>query len=91
MKNRDSMNNDQLRNRGFDREGRNMQSGTPAQQKTKRDVSGAGSQDRNMKHRKDTDLDPLTKDVKGTVGSRKTGSATDDIAGVADIDRDLKR
>jgi len=91
MKNRNSLNENPMSNRALDREGRNIHSGTPAQQHVRRDVSEAKKQDQQMKHKKRVaDLD-VTDDIKGSVGSRKTGSSPDDIAGVADIDRDLKR
>ncbi len=38
-----------------------------------------------------SDIEQLADDVKGTVGSRETGSSPQDIAGVADLDRGLRR
>lgn len=39
----------------------------------------------------DSNIEELANDVEGTVGTRKTGSNPDDIAGVADLDNDLRR
>lgn len=42
--------------------------------------------------KKDTsNIEELANDVRGGVGSRVTGSNSEDIAGVADIDRGLER
>lgn len=41
--------------------------------------------------KKDDDIELLAEDVKGTVSSRDTSSSPADIAGVADIDRGLRR
>jgi hypothetical protein len=43
------------------------------------------------KAEKDDDIELLADEVKGTVSSRDTSSSPDDIAGVADIDRGLRR
>jgi hypothetical protein len=88
MKNRNSDNSDQLRNSNVDREGRKMHPGTPAYQNMKKDVTS--NRTRTQKD-KDSDVEDLANDVKGTVGSRQTGTSNEDIAGVADIDRGLER
>lgn len=41
--------------------------------------------------KKDDDIELLAADVEGTVGIRKTSSSPDDIAGVADLDRGMRR
>jgi len=38
-----------------------------------------------------SDIQQLADDVEGTVGSRVTSSSPDDIAGVADLDRGMRR
>ena len=40
---------------------------------------------------KDDDIELLADDVQGTVSTRETGSSPEDIAGVADIDRGMRR
>ena len=40
---------------------------------------------------KDDDIELLANDVQGTVSSRDTSSSPEDIAGVADIDRGMRR
>lgn len=40
---------------------------------------------------KDDNIELLAQDVKGTVSSRDTGTSPDDIAGVSDIDRGMRR
>lgn len=42
-------------------------------------------------HEKDDDIELLANDVSGTVSSRDTSSDPEDIAGVADIDRGMRR
>lgn len=42
-------------------------------------------------HEKDDDIELLAQDVKGTVSSRDTSSSPEDIAGVADLDRGMRR
>jgi hypothetical protein len=88
MKNRNPDNNVRLRNSDKDREGRKMHPGTPAYQNMKKDVTS--NKNRSQKD-KDSDIEDLANDVNGTVGSRQTGTSNEDIAGVADIDRGLKR
>ncbi|HEU5147135.1 MAG TPA: hypothetical protein VFT90_10490 [Chryseosolibacter sp.] len=47
-----------------------------------------------MEHRenkKDDDIELLAQDVTGTVGARDTSSSPEDIAGVADLDRGMRR
>lgn len=39
----------------------------------------------------DEDLQRLADEIDGTVGSRQTGSSPEDIAGVADLDRGMRR
>ena len=41
--------------------------------------------------KKDDDIELLAGDVKGTVSERDTGSSPNDIAGVSDIDRGMRR
>ena len=43
------------------------------------------------KTKKDSDIELLAQDVKGTVSSRDTSSSPADIAGVADLDRGMRR
>jgi hypothetical protein len=45
----------------------------------------------NEQPEKDDDIELLAQDVEGTVSSRDTSSDPDDIAGVADIDRGMRR
>lgn len=40
---------------------------------------------------KDDDIELLAKEVKGTVSERNTGSDPGDTAGVADVDRGMRR
>lgn len=40
---------------------------------------------------KDDDIELLAQDVKGTVSDRDTSSSPEDIAGVADLDRGMRR
>ena len=40
---------------------------------------------------KDDDIELLAADVKGSVGSRDTSSDPEDIAGVSDLDRGMRR
>lgn len=40
---------------------------------------------------KDADIELLASDVSGTVSSRDTSSSPEDIAGVADLDRGMRR
>ena len=40
---------------------------------------------------KDDDIELLAQDVKGTVSDRDTGSDPEDIAGVSDLDRGMRR
>lgn len=42
-------------------------------------------------HEKDDDIELLAQDVKGTVSDRDTSSSPEDIAGVADLDRGMRR
>lgn len=42
-------------------------------------------------HKKDDDIELLAQDVKGTVSDRDTSSSPEDIAGVADLDRGMRR
>ncbi|MBT1703393.1 hypothetical protein [Chryseosolibacter indicus] len=53
----------------------------------------ANTEDANSgRKKKDTsNIEDLANDVRGGVGSRVTGSNSEDIAGVADIDRGLER
>lgn len=90
MKNRNSVSDNQTRESGLNREGGKMQTGTPASQNMKRDANPPSNQ-RHEQKRKDNDLNTDLNNQRGSVGSRQTGSSPDDIAGVADIDRDLKR
>lgn len=41
--------------------------------------------------KKDDEIELLADDVSGTVSSRDTGSSPEDIAGVADLDRGMRR
>jgi hypothetical protein len=41
--------------------------------------------------KKDDDIELLAGEVQGTVGSRDTSSSPEDIAGVSDIDRGMRR
>lgn len=41
--------------------------------------------------KKDSDIELLADDVSGTVSDRNTSSSPDDIAGVSDIDRGMRR
>jgi hypothetical protein len=41
--------------------------------------------------KKDSDIELLADDVKGTVSRRDNGSNPEDIAGVADLDRGMRR
>ena len=40
---------------------------------------------------KDDDIELLAQDVEGTVSERNTGSDPEDIAGVSDLDRGMRR
>lgn len=52
----------------------------------------AKDEEEKRKHRKpDTDIEALADDVAGSVGERETGSNPDDIAGVSDIDKGMRR
>jgi hypothetical protein len=46
---------------------------------------------RNQPAGKDDDIELLAQDVKGTVSSRDTSSDPEDIAGVSDLDRGMRR
>lgn len=47
--------------------------------------------ERQTPEKKDDDIELLAGEVKGTVSSRDTSSSPEDIAGVADIDRGMRR
>jgi len=38
-----------------------------------------------------SDIEPMSEDLSGTVGSRKTGNDPEDIAGVSDLDNAMER
>lgn len=44
-----------------------------------------------VKEKDDSNIEELAADVEGTVGTRNTSSDPDDIAGVADLDKGLRR
>lgn len=47
--------------------------------------------ERQANEEKDDDIELLAQDVKGTVSDRDTGSGPEDIAGVSDLDRGMRR
>jgi hypothetical protein len=47
--------------------------------------------DADASEKDDSNIEALANDVEGTVGTRTTGSNPDDIAGVADLDNNLRR
>ncbi|HEY9487448.1 MAG TPA: hypothetical protein VIQ51_03910 [Chryseosolibacter sp.] len=46
---------------------------------------------RKAQKKKDDDIELLSQDVEGTVSERDTSSSPDDIAGVSDLDRGMRR
>lgn len=46
---------------------------------------------RKAKKEKDDDIELLSQDVEGTVSDRDTSSSPEDIAGVSDLDRGMRR
>ena len=47
--------------------------------------------ERVKREKDDSNIEDLATDVEGTVGSRTTGSSPEDIAGVSDLDRGMRR
>ena len=63
-------------------------------QKPARFPESMQAKDEIQKHdneKKDDDIELLAGEVKGTVSERDTGSSPNDIAGVSDIDRGMRR
>lgn len=55
------------------------------------EVRGEIRKDEPKQKEKDDDIELLANEVKGTVSERKTGSSPGDTAGVADLDRTMRR
>lgn len=52
----------------------------------------AKDEEEKRRHKKrDSDIEALADDVAGSVGQRETGGNPEDIAGVSDIDRGMRR
>ena len=47
--------------------------------------------ERVQREKDDSNIEELAADTEGTVGSRVTGSSPEDIAGVSDLDRGMRR
>jgi hypothetical protein len=92
MNNRNSSGSrDQLQNSNRDREGRKMQPGMQGNSGNQQNSQGRSQTQHPGSRRQSTDAEELDKSVRGSVGSRQTGSSSEDRAGVADLDNDMKR
>lgn len=65
----------------------------PESQQARDEMERQNEIDRNSPggKKKDDDIELLADDVTGSVSSRDTGSSPEDIAGVADLDRGMRR
>ena len=63
----------------------------PESQQAKDEFEKRAHEDAKKKAKKDADIELLAGEVQGTVSSRDTSSSPEDIAGVADLDRGLRR
>jgi hypothetical protein len=92
MNNRNSLDNrDRMQDSNRDREGRKMQPGMQGNAGSRQNSMGRSQTQHQNTKKQSTDAEELDKNVRGSVGSRQTGSSSEDRAGVADLDNDMKR
>ena len=90
MKRNEGNNRDQLQNSNMDRGKSKMQSGMQQHTGHQRTPQGKTNTQPSGSRSSSSDMEELER-TKGTVGSRQTGDNAEDRAGVADIDKRLKR
>lgn len=63
----------------------------PESQQAKDEFEKRAHEDATKDANKDADIELLAGEVQGTVGTRETSTSPEDIAGVSDLDRGMRR